>query len=148
MRNRKLKVYGWQSYRNESTDYHLQTREIVAATSMKAAAEAAGYKYAYQLNNLCETGNEGEIQQAMSKPGKVFWKSLNDSLRGCAIPWNETEEREDLPTSEPAPWPEIEPEKCEDCKVVDFGVISRLNITDRPKLCPDCFHERKRQWSK
>ena len=70
----KLKIYGWQSQRSSD-----QTREIVAAPSRAAAARLAGYQRPDQMFNLGETGNSQEIEIATSKPGIVFWTSLNVS---------------------------------------------------------------------
>lgn len=73
----KLTVYGWQGWRSPAG----QTREIVAAHSMAEAARLSGYKRPSQMFNLCETGNEREIAQAMSSPGTVFWCRIDDSYR-------------------------------------------------------------------
>jgi hypothetical protein len=75
---RRLKVYGWSGYRLEAAGPHRQTREIVAAPTMVAAARAAGCVRARQLWNLCETGNKREIETAMAEPGVVFWRALDD----------------------------------------------------------------------
>ena len=75
---KKLKVYGWCGHRLECPEYHKQTREIVAAPSMAAAARAAGKNNARQLWNCCETGNAQEIKVAMKEPGVVFWCGIND----------------------------------------------------------------------
>ena len=78
---RKLKVYGWQSFRPEcrsDNNGNHQTREIVAAPSMAAVARIVGVKYPRQLFNLCETGNPKEHRIAMSEPGVVFWKPISD----------------------------------------------------------------------
>lgn len=71
-----MKVYGWQGYRTEAGP-RMQTRDIVAANSMAAAARAAGFKYPSQMFNLGETGNKHEIKTAMSAPGVVFWCPLD-----------------------------------------------------------------------
>ena len=80
---RKLKVYGWRGYRGEcppAPNGSHQTREIMAALSMAAVTRAMGYKNAQtgirQLD-LCETGNDNEIETAMNEPGAVFWCPLN-----------------------------------------------------------------------
>jgi hypothetical protein len=75
---RKLKVYGWQSFRRECTGPHRQTREIVAATSMAEVARIAGVNGPWSLFSLCETGNEREIGIAMVEPGVIFWRPIND----------------------------------------------------------------------
>lgn len=74
---RKLKVYVWQSVRFECPTHHRTTREIVAVTSKKEAALAAGFDKPTQMFNLCETRNPGEITQAMSEPGVVFWRPID-----------------------------------------------------------------------
>lgn len=78
---RKLKIYGWQGMRREcpaAPNGSRQTREICAAPSMAAVARIMGEKSPRALFNLGETGNGMEIAQAMSEPGVVFWKPLND----------------------------------------------------------------------
>jgi len=79
-----LKVYAWQGWRSEcskAANGSMQTRELCAAKSKAAVARITGCKYAYQLFNLGETGNELEVKVALSEPGVVFWKPL-DSLGG------------------------------------------------------------------
>lgn len=71
-----MKVYGWQYIRRECQTH--TTREIVAAKSMAEVARIVGVKRPSQLFNLCDTGSEKEIQIAMSKPGVVFWKPIDD----------------------------------------------------------------------
>lgn len=88
MSPRRLRVYGWQGWRRECQTHHHSTREIVAhstreivaAHSQAGAARIAGVKGPWQLFNLCETGNQGEIEQAMSDPGTVFWSPLDFRL--------------------------------------------------------------------
>lgn len=78
---KKLKVYGWQSFRREckpAPNGSTQTREICAAHSKVEAARVAGYDRPAQMFNLCETGNAGECELAIANPGVVFWKPLND----------------------------------------------------------------------
>ena len=78
---RKLKVYGWQGWRNEAMNERharYQTREIMAAPSQSAVARAAGFKRASQLFNLCETGNDEELRVALAEPGVIFWRGLDD----------------------------------------------------------------------
>ena len=79
----KLKVYGWQGHRQEcppAPNGNKQTREIVAAPSIAAAARAAGYSRPRQMFNLCETGNDDDVKRAMSEPGVVFWHPLDQRL--------------------------------------------------------------------
>lgn len=76
---RKLRVYGWKSFRLEcTTDQHHQTREIVAAESRAAVARLVGRTRPSYLFNLCETGNADEIATAMARPGVVFWRGISD----------------------------------------------------------------------
>jgi hypothetical protein len=74
-------VYGWQSKRKEAPGHHRLTREIVAARSKAEAVRCAGYRRASQMVNLAETGNAHEIRTALSRPGAVFWASLDDPRR-------------------------------------------------------------------
>lgn len=73
---RPQRVYWWLGARREAGP-RSQTREMVAAPSMAAAARAAGYKHPRQMFNLCETANEDDIRVAMSTPGVVFWKAID-----------------------------------------------------------------------
>ncbi len=77
----KLKVYGWIGHFRKIDTHHVQSREIVAARSMAAAARAYGEKDPRRIFNLGETGNAHEISIAMSDPGRVFWKSLDANPR-------------------------------------------------------------------
>jgi hypothetical protein len=89
---RKLKVYGWTGYRLEcppAPNGNHQTREVVAAASMAAAARAAGERSPRQMD-MCESGNDEDIAQAMSKPGVVFWRPLN---KRDGSPWTEAKKR-------------------------------------------------------
>ena len=86
---RRLKVYGWLGWRNEcepAANGNHQTREIVAATSLKEAARIVGEKGPWALNCVCETGNPEEVTLAMSKPGTVFWQPLQHR---SGQPWHE-----------------------------------------------------------
>lgn len=85
-KEKKLKVYGWRSFRSQAPGSH-QTREVVAATSLAAAARAAGYERPSQLDLLCETGNVEEIRQALTEPGTVFWQSLNTDMASKYLWW-------------------------------------------------------------
>ena len=77
----KLKVYTWQGFRNELPGHHKTTTEVVAAASQTAAARAAGFDRPRQLFNFCETGNDEDIEQAMSAPGTVFWRPIDQIPR-------------------------------------------------------------------
>jgi hypothetical protein len=76
----RLKVYGWQGCRQKAPGSK-QTYEIVAAPSKAAAARAAGYVAPRQMFNLCETGNDDDVAQALSEPGVVFWRPLDQIPR-------------------------------------------------------------------
>lgn len=79
---RPLKVYGWQGDRRECPPQRNgghQTREICAARSQAAVARIAGERGPWALFNLTETGNAIEIAQAMSRPGVIFWRSIDDT---------------------------------------------------------------------
>lgn len=71
---RKLRVYGWQSFRNECRTNHRQTREICAASSMAEVARIVGENSPKKLFNLGETGNAHEMRTALAKPRTVFWQ--------------------------------------------------------------------------
>jgi len=74
---RKLRVFGWESFRRECGTHRHQTREICAAPSMAAVARAAGETSPRRLFALCETGNTEEVEIALAMPGIVFWKPLD-----------------------------------------------------------------------
>jgi hypothetical protein len=78
---RALKVYTWQGFRNELPGHHRTTIEVVAAANGSAAARAAGFDRTRQLFNFCETGNDEDIKQAMSAPGTVFWRPIDQIPR-------------------------------------------------------------------
>lgn len=73
-----MKVYSWQGYRIEAGTHHNDTREIVAAKSKAAAARAAGESDPRRLFNFGETWNKDDIAQALSAPGVVFWRPIDD----------------------------------------------------------------------
>ena len=78
---RKLKVYGWQGWRNEcrpAANGSRATREICAAPSAAAVARAAGVSTPARLWCLCETGNTQEVETAMRYPGIILWRPLDD----------------------------------------------------------------------
>lgn len=80
-RSKKLHVYGWQGWRTEcpaAPNGGRQTREVCAAHSKAEAARVAGKKWAHQLFNFGETGNEQDIAAAMAQPGVVLWRPLDD----------------------------------------------------------------------
>lgn len=69
---RKLKVFGWRFFRRGA-----QTREIMAAPTIKAVREAAGLSRRDWEFSGCETGNKEEVEQAMGTPGVVFYREIN-----------------------------------------------------------------------
>lgn len=76
-----LKVWGWTGSRHDprNTNHHGQTREIVAAPSKAAAVRAivaAGDRPPGKGFGPTETGNDGEIAQATTEPGVIFWRPL------------------------------------------------------------------------
>lgn len=73
---RKLRVYGWRGYR-----LAVQTREVMAATSKKKVREIAGIFHTGPLSEICETGSEEEVAQAMTEPGVVFWHQIDEILK-------------------------------------------------------------------
>ena len=80
----KLKVYGWQGWRSEADDGHghKSTREIMAAKSFAAVMRAHHTTSRTDFFNAGETRNEEEIQQALSNPGTVFWRPIDDYRNG------------------------------------------------------------------
>lgn len=90
---RKLKVYGFIGHYRKMpawvASHKRQSREIIATTSMKRAAQIYNDR-ASRIFNLCETGNEGEIKIAMAKPHTVFWQPL-DSVGEHLDEWQEGE---------------------------------------------------------
>ncbi len=76
---RPLKVYGWQSFRNDRRiehNGHWQTREICAAFSKAEVARIVGVKSVSALHNICETGNDKEVALATAKPHTVFFTAI------------------------------------------------------------------------
>lgn len=75
---RKLKVWGWVGINPNPTNGHRQVREVVATTTKRQAIEASGLS-AYTFNQYAgETGNTTERVTALSDPGAVFYRPLND----------------------------------------------------------------------
>lgn len=68
-----MKVYGWTGYRVGG-----QTREICAARSIAEVLRITGMsRYTFNWSG-CETGNDEEIALALSKPGTVFFRGLDE----------------------------------------------------------------------
>jgi len=91
--SRPLRVWSWIGHRYRLGHSQNQTEEVCAARSMAAVARAAGVKYPRELFCLGETGNLEHVRVAMSKPGCVFWRSLDGRIHG--EPWRESKERRD-----------------------------------------------------
>lgn len=72
----RLKIYGWTGFRHDAGT-RLQTREILAATSIAAVRRIAGITAADWRWSGCETGNAIEVTIATARPGVVFWKPLD-----------------------------------------------------------------------
>ena len=75
-----LKVYGWSGWRAEAkpaANGSRQTREIAAAKSVAEILRITGMTRADWKWSGGETGNDEEIQLAMSEPGTVFWSELD-----------------------------------------------------------------------
>lgn len=74
----KLKVVGWQGFRSEGPKSKC-TREICAVPSVAELCRRTG-KRRSAFFNVCETFNEAEIAQAMTAPGVVFWRGIDERL--------------------------------------------------------------------
>ena len=77
----KLKVYGFRGWRTglvKNPNGSPQTREIVATTSKKKVLEILGPIHHMPLSEIEETGNDGEISQAMTEPGIVFFCGIDE----------------------------------------------------------------------
>ena len=72
LERQKLEVWGWQGHRYGRDGG--PTREIMVAKSKAAVARAAGVNRPAQLFNLSTTGNDMDINTAMTEPGVVFWR--------------------------------------------------------------------------
>lgn len=75
----KLKVWGTAVIRHRcpGCSPHGQVRAVVAARSRSAAAKAFQISDRELKNYGSPTGNEEEIRMAMSKPGTVFFRSMD-----------------------------------------------------------------------
>jgi hypothetical protein len=72
----RMKVYGWRGFKTGMPMG--QARFIVAAGSVSEVLRITGMTR-YQFNqDGSETGNAGETAQAMTAPGVVFYRGLND----------------------------------------------------------------------
>lgn len=59
-----------------------QVQFVVAATSQKKAAALLGCTLGFLRDYGSETGNEDDLAQALSEPGVVFWREMDDQSRG------------------------------------------------------------------
>ena len=79
--SRSLRVFGYMSQRSESRpapNGGRQTREIMAAHSVAEVLRTRGLARAEFDRFGSETGNPIEIALAMSQPGVIFWRRLDD----------------------------------------------------------------------
>lgn len=86
---RHYKVYGWTQsapwdgehpvYEHMSPDYNT-IRCVMAANSMAEVARIMGVAHPRKLWNICETGNDTEIEAAMGNPHVVY-------CRGNRVLW-------------------------------------------------------------
>lgn len=81
----KLKVYGWTGYKISPGSR--QSRNIIAATSVAEVLRLAGIKRSEWAWSGGVTANPEDVRQAMSRPGVMFWRPLDD--RDAA--WNAVE---------------------------------------------------------
>lgn len=73
-----MKVYGWRGFKAGMKNQ--QARFIVAAPSVAAVLRLTGMtRYTFN-NDGCETGNVGEVAQALSEPGVIFYRGLDEWL--------------------------------------------------------------------
>jgi len=73
----KLKVWGFSDFRIYKGE-QVQTREVVAVRSVAELVRLTGMGRSTINNYAAETGNETEVAVAMSKPGTIFWRPLNE----------------------------------------------------------------------
>jgi len=91
---RTLKVWRIGGFRNEcprTANGNNQTHEIVAAKSASEAARLFGTPYSNMKKYGGETGNEDDVRIAMSSPGTVFWRPVDERDRSHYVragePW-------------------------------------------------------------
>lgn len=68
----KMKVYGWQGYRQCGC-----TREICAARSFAAVMRIAGSRFRSDFFNHGETWNAEEIAVASARAGVILWRPID-----------------------------------------------------------------------
>jgi hypothetical protein len=76
----KLKVYGWRGSRKEcpaAKNGNKQTREVCVSPSKSKISKATGVP----ISEICETGNEIEIQVAWQSPGIIYFAPINTLSR-------------------------------------------------------------------
>ena len=74
----EMKVYGWQSFWNDPRikGTHKQVRLICAARSMAEIMRTFKLRKC-EMFNICETGNQKEIEVATAEPLVIFATSLS-----------------------------------------------------------------------
>lgn len=89
---RRLKVYGWTAIIRDPEraklgmpQHMIQCRCIVAASSMAEVGRLVGRR-AYQLFNLCETGNALEIEIALRQPRTFLARGLDRQSGYIPVP--------------------------------------------------------------
>lgn len=76
-----LKVYRWTNWRSDlppAANGNRQSHEVMAAPSVAAVMRATGLSRHILAHSLGETGNDEDIATALSKPGTVFYRGIND----------------------------------------------------------------------
>jgi hypothetical protein len=73
-RKTKLKVWGIATFLRGVDN---QVRAIVATPTRRAAADILGCSDYFMAGYAAETGNEMELEIALSQPGKVFYSPTN-----------------------------------------------------------------------
>ena len=76
----KLHVYQWQGHRYECREDRGCTREIVATTSRSAARVLSYADHSNmrpKLEEIQPAVHKDDIAQAMSEPGVVFWRPID-----------------------------------------------------------------------
>lgn len=88
----KLKVYSLNGFRSgvRNPNGGHQTDEIVAARSMAEAARLFGTSLHHMRTYGHETGNDRQIEVAMSRPGVVFYVPSSQQWRE-GVEWTAVE---------------------------------------------------------
>lgn len=69
-----MKVYAWTDHHPDSEDAYLTVWMIVAASSKKDAAVAAGYDRPGEMEDLHTVIHDVERRVALTWPGVVYWR--------------------------------------------------------------------------